>query len=313
MRLLLEAVVKSRMLLTETITLRHQGQEYAFHRADDGTFEKISICAPVPDPARFYMGVGSGKGAPLSIGTDTHLTNQLRGELQDFEGLFALAFNLVSIGWGAARLETIAESDEEVEPGIFAYEKTRRIPGDGPIDVPREALLHFVERRNRYSELRVPLSFWRVGNNELRAFRFINAFFNFYFVLEGLYANGKTGANEVKKQFQRSLDLQEIITGVLPLHLNVGQLPNPLSRLLAEVGEEASLDGVISMLIKVRGQLHHYSHGSTKRQGSPLTQDIYDSAAFLSGNIATHALRRRLAKIDNRFESPDVRPNADEG
>jgi len=309
MRLSLEAEVKSRIVLRETISLRHEDREYIFHRAEDGMFTKISIIAPVPDPTRFYARFGTGQGSAVSMGADMELINRLRGELQDFEGLFALAFNLSSIAWESARRETIAEGDEEIGGGTFAYQRTKRIPGDGPIDVPSEAFARFVERRSRYTGFRVPLSFWREGNNELRSFRSINAFFNFYFVLEGLYANGKTGTNEVRKQLQRSTELQAIITRVLPAHLDIGQLPNPLLRLLTELGEEASVDGVIAMLIKVRGQLHHYSHASTRRQGSPLNHDHYESAAFISGNIATQALHARLSEIDGRFESPDSSGN----
>jgi hypothetical protein len=292
-KLSLEADVKSQMLLSETVTVRREDAEYIFHRGEDGTFSKISIISPVPDPSKFYTKLDPRRGGGMVLGTDWNLVERLRGELQDFEGLFALAFNLSSIGWDTAHRQTLTDDGEQIE----GYQKTMRIPGGGPIEVPCEAFERFVGLRGYCTEFRVPLSFWREGNNELRSLRFINAFFNFYFILEGLYANGKTATVEVKKQFQKSVELNGFIAAALPDHLNVGQLPNPLMQLLTDVREEATVDGVIAMLVTVRGQLHHYSHKSTRRQGSPLSHKHYDAAAFLCGRLATDALRTRLSTI----------------
>lgn len=307
MKLSLEASVRSGMRLTETITLNHGGNEYVFGTSEEGLFNKIRITAPVSDPSKFGLQIGSSRGSPLVLRADTTLIERLRQEMQDFEGIFALAFNLTSIGWETAKRETLPESDDEAERAAFSYQRTRRIPGSDPINVSREAIVGFVQRRERYASLRVPLAFWREGNNELRSFRFINSFFNFYFVIEGLFANGKTATVEVRKQFQRSVELQKTIANILPAHLDVGRIPNPLARLLAEIGEEQTVEGVMSMLVTLRGQLHHYSHASTRRQGNPLNQEFFDSAAFLSGHIATNVLRARLSEID-RVKTAEGQP-----
>ena len=300
MKISLKADVKSPMLLQETMFVCREGQEYIFHRGEDGRLDSITIVSSVPDPSKFFTKFGVDQGSAIVLGTDREIIDTLRGELQDFEGLLALAFNLSKIGWDTARWETIAEGEEDAGQRTFAYQKTMKIPGGDPVEVPKEAFVRIVELRNRYTELRVPLSFWREGNNELRSLRFINAFFNFYFILEGLYANGKTAKREVEKQFLKSGELTTIITDALPAHLNVGRMPNPLQQLLAEVGEEVSVSGIVAMLIKVRGQLHHYSHHSSRRQGSPLSHSNYDAAAFFSGRMATDALRNRILDIDRR-------------
>ena len=105
MKVSLEADVKSKMILQGVVSILHEGCEYVFDRADDGTFTKIRIIAPVPDPTKFGMTFGVGQGAPVSVSADMTLVNRLRGELQDFEGLFALVFNLHNIGWNTARRE----------------------------------------------------------------------------------------------------------------------------------------------------------------------------------------------------------------
>ena len=51
-------------------------------------------------------------------------------------------------------------------------------------------------------------SFWREGENEMFAGRFINAFYNFYFVLEGLYGNRKWRNDDLEAEFNASAELK---------------------------------------------------------------------------------------------------------
>jgi hypothetical protein len=84
MKLSLAAAVKSRMVLRQTLSLFHEGQEYIFHRAEDGTFDKITIVAPVADPSKFYIRFGTGQGSAVSTGADMDLINRLTWRIARF-------------------------------------------------------------------------------------------------------------------------------------------------------------------------------------------------------------------------------------
>ena len=53
------------------------------------------------------------------------------------------------------------------------------------------------------------MSFWREGSNDFEEGHFINAFYNFYFVLEGMYADGKFKTDPVVAEFKKSAELRQ--------------------------------------------------------------------------------------------------------
>jgi hypothetical protein len=54
------------------------------------------------------------------------------------------------------------------------------------------SLSELIDVKDRYSSMIVLIAFFREGKNDYIEQKFINAFFNFYFVLEGMFGNGKT-------------------------------------------------------------------------------------------------------------------------
>jgi hypothetical protein len=53
-------------------------------------------------------------------------------------------------------------------------------------------------------DLSETMAFCREGISDINTFRYITAFFSFYFVIEGLYANGKWRLNEVTAEYLKS-------------------------------------------------------------------------------------------------------------
>ncbi len=297
MKYLIEADVEGEIALQETTSILHREREYIFHRDDRGFLTKITIFAPAPDPSRFYTEFRIGENPGITLGSDRGLRTELLSDLQQIEGLLAFRFKVSRIRWDTARSESVAETEEERGLGAYSLQMTRSIPDWRAGELTAQAAEKLTERIVDHPELTVPLSFWREGNNDLHSFRFINAFFNFYFVLEGHYANGKTGNDEVQRQFMRSDQLKGIVSRILPAHLNNGVTPNALMEALERSRLDSSVNGVITLLIKTRGEVHHYSERSTRLQGNPLNQENYAAVAFLAGHIATDTLRERLARV----------------
>lgn len=297
MKYLIEADVEGETTLQETTSFKHREREYIFHRDDRGLLTKITIVAPAPDPSRFYTEFRTGENPSITLGSDRGLRTELLSDLQQIEGLLAFHFKVSRIRWDTARSESVAETEEERGLGAYSLQSMRLVPDWRAGALTAKAADELTERIVDRPGLTIPLSFWREGNNDLRSFRFINAFFNFYFVLEGHYANGKTGNDEVARQFMRSDQLKRIISRVLPAHLKNGETPNALMQALERSRLDATIGGVLTFLIGTRGEVHHYSERSTRSQGNPLNQENYSAVAFLAGHIATDTLRYRLARI----------------
>lgn len=295
MKYLIEADVEGETAIQQTTSLKYGKREYIFHRNDKGFLVKITIITPAPDPSRFYTELQIGENPGITLGTDQELHKQLLSELQQMEGLLAFHFRVSRIRWDTARSESVAETDEERGLGAYRIQTTRFIPEWRAGELKPEALCDLMDQLIEYQNLVVPLSFWRNGNTDLRSFRFINAFFNFYFVLEGWYANGKTQKDQVRKQFTRSGQLKQIIGQILPEHLDSGRSPSQLLQALERRKLNSDVNGIIDLLIDTRGEVHHFSERSTRLQGTPLNHDDYEEVAFLAGHIATETLRNRLA------------------
>ena len=148
------------------------------------------------------------------MGRDGDLYEALTHDLQELESLLAFSFNLNKVHWEHPREERIAERPEErgfqfhMEPG--AYTEAR-------IPITEEDLTSLLNNKRLLSPLTVVKSFWREARNSYNASRYISAFVNSFFILEGLYANGEFVKNEICRQFLASAAFADSITRVFAM------------------------------------------------------------------------------------------------
>jgi hypothetical protein len=140
-------------------------------------------------------------------------------------------------------------------------------------------------------------SFWREGRNDVRAGKFINGFFNYYFVLEGLYGDGKTKNYAIEAKFKGSAELRSFIEQYLrdghpENHIEqVGAMllkGNPNMDLKFEAITNPDL--FIELLVATRGELHHFSNNPSRPEGSPLSHDQYEGITTFAQYLAHKAL-----------------------
>jgi hypothetical protein len=72
-----------------------------------------------------------------------------------------------------------------------------------------ELLRMAAEATQSHQRTEIAKSFWREARREFESDRYIQAYYNFYFVIEGLYAGGKSSEREIIKAFARSKRLAE--------------------------------------------------------------------------------------------------------
>jgi hypothetical protein len=131
-------------------------------------------------------------------------------------------------------------------------------------------------------------SFWREGESDWVAGEFINAFFNYYFVLEGLYGNRKTKNRQIEAEMLKSpgllAQIEDFTNGDHPVqHLQ------QLARMLG-VTDAPTASGLVNLLVSTRGTLHHFQNDPKRDQVSPLVHDKYEGIAYLARRLAHGSL-----------------------
>lgn len=223
--------------------------------------------------------------------------------LWHFESIGAFWLGIQRIHWEVAEREWVPESDtERGQLGLFSKSGGQTVyqPVGTPVIPPlAQELLRF---RARFSDLVLPMSFFREGMNEYRTHRYISAFFNFYFFLEDIYGQGNTKNRLILKAFTSS---DELKWAVMKARTDLRALPDQeqgllflcqrMSRQCPDTPEEW-LDLIVSM----RGHLHHFSSRKSTLKGHPLNHAVFRSVAYLllgtSMNCATKLLPRAGGK-----------------
>lgn len=144
-------------------------------------------------------------------------------------------------------------------------------------------------------EMAPALAFWREGKVALDSYRNIQAFFNFYFVLEGLYGGGQYRRDKILPKFLAS---PRLIEGV---KATIGRGFDKPFR-----GDHASVESVLKahnrtvcprdlldLLVIYRGRLHHWLKADSVA-GTPLTENEYEAIARLAFRISSDALTLEL-------------------
>jgi hypothetical protein len=136
-------------------------------------------------------------------------------------------------------------------------------------------------------------SFWQEADREFQAERYIQSYYNLYFILEGLYAGGRFREKAVADAFTRSPDLVNSTQWMLrqlrqfaanPYHLN------RLERLFRDEACEMDVPGTHRLIVRLRGRLHHYAPRNPKFQPIPFNQEHFQSPAWFLMGLTTHLI-----------------------
>lgn len=73
-------------------------------------------------------------------------------------------------------------------------------------------------------------------------------------------------------------------------------------QLLSEEKKQNGIDGIIELIVAVRGRLHHYFSRSSLKQATPLNQRDFESPAFLVMGIALMSILKEIVKINQKHE-----------
>ena len=225
--------------------------------------------------------------------------------LQYIESLGSIYFSIKKVHWDTPIREWIPENDVErqhVPIGKIAV--SQEYPAS-PTEMFPQEFLRLIQNRDKLRDLIIPLSFYREGKNAFNSFQYINAFFNFYFFLEGLFADGKCDEKLVVRKFRGSSEIKQAVEITLKSFRDPSCAHH--SRKLNEfcISKKCAMtdDGIIELIVKMRGTLHHYSVKSSQKLGHPLNQQEFETMAYLLMSISTwvaiHLITQRLTPLNS--------------
>ena len=306
MKYSLECKVDSRLAIGSVIDVVENTKEYIFTPDKEGMLTSLKIIKKVDDPEKFYSKIEEGDEKvrmKITVETDEAVFRVLRSDFQYIESYLAFIGNLKKIRWEEAKQEWIPETPEEKSRlKVFEVSLNRTYP-DTPTPIGKDVLIGVIRGKNKYDGLTTLKSFYREGKNFFTQFRYVDAFYYFYFILEDLHGGGKTKNVDIERNFKSSKELRETVEWVMQTQINTSEKHlKSILQLLAEKKIQNGIDGIIELIVAVRGRLHHYVSRSSLKQATPLNQRDFESPAFLVMGIALMSILKEIVKINQKHE-----------
>lgn len=233
------------------------------------------------------------------------------GHIRTIEGGLCL-LGVDEINTDEIQVEWIPESEaDQRKLKIFKFSYHRDNTRDREIDTNLNLAARIIHGFTGFIDSEIPLNFFRRGKKDMREQRYIDAIYDFFFVLETLFGNGKFHKSALEKEFNGAVELVDAIT-YLKLQANDPIFSPPqLSDAYQERMRETAVEELISEIIELRGYLHHHT---LKRPGiwHPANQREFHLDCIIVLNICQHVLTRRVMghlfddEISSEFMSTDV-------
>ena len=270
--------------------IRHSGYVWEF-ALKEGVVTELKVTVPLS--SRDHWPKITKNVAPgVSAHVDPNLVHLgfLQFELRAIQGLLSL-FGVKALQYSEVNVEWHPDSEDEQKALVlrtFTYKETR-----GRFDpkhrIPFDLLARAIIGSNIERDLEVSLSFFRRARLAYLEHEYIQAFYEYFFIVETLYGNGIFKQEPLCSELESSALLCEAISTVLKegpsITPNEPQLRRDYQKRFANIG----VKGYIRSIVKIRGFLHHHT---SERVGiwNPELQDRYELDALVLGDICMRLL-----------------------
>lgn len=220
---------------------------------------------------------------------DSSLSFFLIDLAQHIESLGSFWFGIKKIYWESPKRGWVAETPEEEKDLELITNDFQLESHENKCyrEMSPEMLESLIKNRQLHRNLVLPMSFYREGCNEFSSKRYTSSFINFYFYLDDLYGQGKTKNKEVESLFKSSEHIRNAFEEAIRFFQDKENSENwqELKKFLEMENKTFSVDGLIELIVQIRGNLSHFSQKSSKKKGHPLNQRDFRSVALLMNSI----------------------------
>jgi len=305
MRYKATATVEGHIHLDRGISFQKKDLVFEFVVGQDNRLERITIWKDIigKDIEKYRGEIYRKDGIiHINMGGDAELEEKIINEFRLLESNLSFISRgaLKKIDWENVEEEFISQNEEEKQiVTVYSFKSSKGKYLRTKAKINERVLEHYVIEGQKYDELAIPKAFWREGFNHHKNGQYIQAFYNYYFIIEGFYANGKTGKKEVLKEFSRSKELLHVLNKTLEKFDEKNRHGKKLRSMLEEINCASNNAGLSKLLFRVRGRVHHFSNKSRKTVGTPFNQKEFETIVLIGGYISCLAIGYREVKINN--------------
>lgn len=305
MKFVVECEVDADVILQSSIEIKNAQRVLTFGTNASGRWTTIKVVANVPDPSLFEWTLAPVPESNaevdyrINVPFDQTLYESIIKEIQSIESIASLYVPLKNIDWLYPRFNLLYEEADKQNANEGQVFNVRMLSPAAerpiPVKVKSDVFAYITGKASTSQSLAMVGSFWREGENDWQTGKYINAFFNFYFILEGLYGKGKTKNNHIEGEFMKSARLLQSINEFVKEH-NSAELAKLFPRV--DLSDVPTSDQLVRLLVNTRGLLHHFQNNPNREQGSPLAHQNYIHIAEFARYLAHKGLMTELATTD---------------
>ena len=235
--------------------------EYSFE-IQDGFIRKLSVTVPnfpIENTPQITPQNSGRVKAHINIPLDPYLFF-IQEEVRTLEGLLSL-YGIHQIDTEHPKIKWLPENDEEKKKlQMYEFKTSYTEPDQNKfIPLPFDIIARSIIASKEAKQIQIPLSFFRKGSIDVYERRFIEAIYDFYFMLETCYGNGKTKNYAIKKEFEKSEELKKSINKVIQDKNSRLSKDPKFSKIYEKNYSAKTAEEIISHLVELRGFLHHHS------------------------------------------------------
>lgn len=264
MKIALIAEMEAAVVLKTTITAKNPPYEFEIYEEHGKLWLKVT--KPIKNYESFLPKVFMENGTVNIIGKDD-IYRDLLEWLQYIGAMGSFNFGVDRVFWDRPTVCWIPESEEERHQ-VPMPRYTRTPQEDSPKKLFKDSnLFDVVVYRRQLKDLFIPFTYFKEGQRFFHNYNYYFAFMNFYMMLEYCFANKRFRKKDVIEQFKESKILKLSILRFLTMpSMYPGALVwDWLERECANHNKKMNVEGIIDLIVSLRGELFHASSKSEKR------------------------------------------------
>jgi hypothetical protein len=294
--------VSSNIKLSKWEPIRDGGNIIELTPDEGGRISRMRITVPaVPTKPPRDPEVPIERQAPdiMQPTVDFRASQQIEDYALSIEALVSTFIGTFVVDRGRWRMEWHVDNEDEAQllRGSSVIDAFRKRTLGKDIEVAATTLSKLILERDRFKDMIVPFVFWSHGLRDMSEQHLIGAYYNFFFVLEVLFAPGYSSPKKVERLFLSSPELRESVDAVRARREKDILSAISLRRLLKTARCEATTEGVIRFLVKTRGRLHHANLPTSPAHWLPTHAERFSEEVRLVAAIVDKVLDIRIGKL----------------
>lgn len=274
--------VKGTLVFDNDLLFEYKSRSYRFETKEGETFLFVATKGDPKTEAPKITYSDSEQRMPHIYIPEAKLFKFIQLEVRCLEGLLSV-YGVNEIDVHNPKIFWIAESEDE-KKDIHLTEIQRNKDLTPSPKLPPDVIARSIIASHEVYESEVPLIFYRKAFVSFKEGRFRESCVDYFFFLEGLFADGKFKTKEVKNNFKKYDKLQKAISQALQDRSCQEELiETSKTKYENEILGKKAIE-ISDYLVDHRGKIHHFSK-THKKKWHPGNQDESHFEAVLFKHV----------------------------